>query len=465
MLTTFAVAKNIVIIGGGPGGYVAAIRAAQRGAQVVLIEKEALGGTCLNRGCVPTKALLQSADILTEIRNAATFGISVDGASLDFSAVMKRKDAVVRRLAAGVNSLMRKNKIKVIEGTGTFIDAKTVGISGGSNKINADSIIIATGSEPSTIPVKGIDEPGVITSNEALTLEQLPKSIVIIGGGVIGLEFAQIMRRLGSEVAIVEMMPQILPTEDTEIAAMLQDILEKEGIEIFTSATVTGIRSTEKEGEAVSFTTGDGERERIAEKVLLAIGRRPYTDDLGVDRLGLAVDNGRIVVNERMETNIPGIYAIGDVVGGIMLAHVAMDEGRCAVENALGADCRMDYRATPRCVYTSPEVAGVGLTETAAKEEHGSIRVGRFPFTASGRALILNETAGMVKIIADASYGKLLGVQIIGPQATELVAEAVLGIRIEATLEDIASTIHAHPTLSEAVMEAALNAGGKSIHF
>lgn len=460
-------AKNITIIGGGPGGYVAAIRAAQLGAQVTLIEKDTLGGTCLNRGCIPTKALLQSADILAEIRNAAAFGISAEKVSLDFSAVTKRKEAVVKQLVAGVTSLMRKNNINVIKGIGTLIDAKTVGILGESDKISADSIIIATGSKPSTVPIKGIDEPGVITSDEALTMEQLPKSTVVIGGGVIGLEFAQILYKMGSKVTIVEMMPQILPTEDTEIANALENILKKDGMEIFTNATVTSIRSAKPDEKVVSFTTkdGNGEQERIAEKVLLSVGRRPDTDDLGVNNLSLAVDKGRLVVNERMETNIPGVYAIGDVIGGLMLAHVAMEEGKCAVENSLGADCKMDYRAAPRCVYTSPEVAGVGLTEAEAKEEYSDIKVGRFPFKASGRALILNETAGMVKIITDAHYGQILGVHILGPQATELIAEAVLGIKMEATFDDIASTIHAHPTLSEAMMEAALNAGGKTIHF
>lgn len=460
-------AKSIVIVGGGPGGYVAAIRAAQLGAQVTLIEKDTLGGTCLNRGCIPTKALLQSADILTEIKNAATFGISAQKVFLDFSIVTKRKEEVVKRLVAGVASLMRKNKINVIKGIGSLIDAKTVGILGESNKISADSIIIATGSTPSTVPIEGVDEPGVITSDDALAMEQLPKSIVIIGGGVIGLEFAQIMHRLGSKVTIVEMMPQILPTEDTEIANTLDNIMKKDGIEIFTNATVTSIRNTEQQMKAVSFTIKDDnkEQERIGENVLLSVGRRSNTDELGVDNIGLALEKGRIVVNERMETNIPSIYAIGDVVGRLMLAHVAMEEGKCAVENSLGANCKIDYRAVPRCVYTSPEVAGVGLTEAEAKEKYGDIKVGQFPFMASGRALILNETAGMVKIIADAHYGQILGVHILGPQATELVAEAALGIKMEATFEDIFSTIHAHPTLSETMMEAALDIGGRRIHF
>jgi len=460
-------AKSIIIIGGGVGGYVAAIRAAQLGAQVTLIEKDTLGGTCLNRGCIPTKALLQSADILAKIKDAAAFGISAEKVSIDFSVITKRKEAVVKQLVAGVASLMRKNKIRVIKGIGTLIDSKTVGILGGSDKISADSIIIATGSKASTAPIKGIDEPGVITSDEALAMERPPKSIVIIGGGVIGLEFAQIMHRLGSKVTIVEMMPQILPAEDTDIASMLDGILGKDGIEIFTNATVSSIRSAEQKGSVVSFTTkdGNGEQERIAEKVLLSVGRCPNTDDLGIDKMGLAMEKGRLVVSERMETNIPGVYAVGDVVGGFMLAHVAMDEGKCAAENSMGAERKIDYRAVPRCVYTSPELAGVGLTEAEAKEEYGEIKVGRFPFIANGKALIQNETKGLVKIIADARYGQILGVQILGPQATELIAEAVLAIRMEATFEDIASTIHAHPTLSEAVMEAALDAGGKTIHF
>ena len=255
-------AKSIIIIGGGPGGYVAAIRAAQLGAQVTLIEKDSLGGTCLNRGCVPTKALLQSADILAEIRNATAFGVSVEKVSLDFSAVSKRKEAIVKQLVSGVNSLMMKNNINVIQGVGTLIDSKTVEILGENNKISADNIIIATGSKASTVPIKGIDEPGVITSNEALTLEQLPKSIVIIGGGVIGLEFAQVMHRMGSKVTIVEMMPQVLPTEDTEIANTLADILKKDGIEIFTSAAVTGVKSARPDEVVVSFTTKDGDGEQ-----------------------------------------------------------------------------------------------------------------------------------------------------------------------------------------------------------
>jgi len=456
-------ANNIIIIGGGPGGYVAAIRAAQLGTQVTLIEKDSLGGTCINRGCIPTKALLQSADLLESIKHSETFGILVDKISLDFSAVVKRKKAVVERLVDGVTYLMRKNKVNVIRGTATLIDSKTVGILESNDKIKCDNIVIATGSKPSTISIKGNDEPDVIDSDQALTMDQLPKSIVIIGGGVIGLEFAQIMHRMGSKVTIMEIMPHILPAEDTEIARLLESILKKDGIDIFTSATVTGISGVEQ-NKKVTFTDKEGDnQETTAEKVLVAVGRSPCTDDLGANKLGLAMDKGKIIANEYMETNIPGVYAIGDVVGGLMLAHKAMEEGKCAVENIMGARNKMNYNAIPRCVYTSPELAGVGLTEVSASEKYGDIKVGRCPFIANGKAIIYNKTGGMVKIIAEAKHGEILGAYIIGPQATELIAETVLEIKKKGVFEDIASTIHAHPTLSEAAMEAALDIGGRQI--
>ena len=457
---------NIVIIGGGLGGYVAAIRGAQLGAQVVLIEKDTLGGTCVNRGCIPTKALLHSADVLSLAKEAETFGIRIEKASLDFPAVMKRKEDVVKRLVSGVTSLMRKNKVKVIKGTGSMIEPRMVKILENNEEIKGDSIIIATGSKAATVSIKGINESGVITSDEALVMEQLPQSTLIIGGGVIGLELAQILSRMGAKVTVVEMMPQILPNEDTESAQILEGILKEDGIEVVTGATVTSIASTGHGKKMVSFSTKEGgEEKRIVEKVLLAVGRCPYTDDLGIEKLGIAMDNYRIIANERMETNIPGIYAVGDVVGGLMLAHLAAAEGKCAVENAMSLDSRMDYRAVPRCVYTSPEMAGVGLTEEEAKKEYQDVQVGRFPFIANGRAVTLDKAKGMVKIIADAKYGQVLGVHIVGPQATELIAEAMLGIQLEATIKDIASAIQAHPTLSEALMEAALGVEGKAIHI
>jgi len=457
--------SNITVIGGGPGGYVAAIRAAQLGAQVTLIEEDTLGGTCLNRGCIPTKVLLHSAGVFSLVKNAGTFGVSAEKVSLDFSAVVRRKETVVKQLVGGVTSLMRKNKIRVIKGTGTIIGPKAVGIVDTGEEIKSDNIIIATGARPSRVPIKGIDEPGVITSDEALSMERLPQSIVVIGGGVIGLELAQIFHKMGSKVTILEMMSQILPAEDAEIAGVLEDIMKQDGMEIFTSATVTHIESTGQGEKMVLFDTEEGSQKKVAEKVLVAVGRYPNTDNLGLEKLDIALDRGRIVVNERMETKIPGVYAIGDVVGGYMLAHVAMDEGKCAVENALGQAAKVDYRAVPRCVYTSPEIAGLGLTEAEARREYENVRVGRFPFIANGRALTLNRTKGMVKIIADTRYGQILGAHILGYAATELIAEVALTMQLEATFGDLASVIHAHPTLSEAVMEAALGVEGRSIHF
>lgn len=458
--------NNITIIGGGPGGYIAAIRAAQLGAQVTLIEKDSLGGTCLNRGCIPTKVLLQSADTLAEIRNASTFGISVDGVSVDFSAVMKRKNAVIRQLQNGVASLMKKNKIRVVEGVGTLIDSRVVGQVGKPELIRADSIIIATGAKAAALPIAGINEPGVMTSDEALSMDHLPKSVIVIGGGVIGVELAQVMQRLGAKVTVLEAMPQILPNEDKETASMLEGLLKGEGIDIFTGVSVIAIRNA-KDGKQVSYKAKSGTEERqcTAERVLVCVGRRPNTDSLGADRLGLAQDGRRLVVNERMETNVPGVYAVGDVTGKLMLAHVAMAEGVCAAENATGNANTMNYKAVPRGVYTSPEVASVGLNEQQARKDNGDIKVGRFPFVASGKASVLNQASGMVKIVADAAYGQILGVTIVGPHATELIAEAVLAIRMEATVDDLVSTIHAHPTLSEAMMEAALNLQGRAIHL
>jgi dihydrolipoamide dehydrogenase len=459
--------KNcVVVIGGGPGGYVAALRAAQLGAQVTLIEKDKLGGTCLNRGCVPTKSLLQSASMLWQIKNADAFGISVRPPSLDFAAVCRRKQKVVEQLVDGVESLMRNNNVTVINGIATIAGPGKVRVVGEEEKtIEADKIIIATGSESASVPIEGIDEEGVIDSDEALTMEYLPKSMIIIGGGVIGLEFAQIFHRMDVKVAIIEMMPQILPTEDADIAQMLQEILKEEGIDIYTNAKVMSIGTNEQGNKIVSFSAKKGEKKLVVDKVLIAVGRIPYTKGLGLEKLGVALDRGRIVVNSRMETNIKDIYAIGDVVGGSMLAHMAMAEGICAAHNAVGMGGEMDYRAVPRCVYTSPEIAAVGLTEKEAEEKYDNVRVGRFPFRANAKALVLNEMDGMVKFIADAQYGQVLGVGIIGPHATEMIAETVLGIQLEATINDFASAIHAHPTLSEAVMEAALGIEGKSIHL
>jgi dihydrolipoamide dehydrogenase len=453
-------AKRIIIVGGGVGGYTAAIRAAQLGAHVVLIEKDSLGGTCLNRGCIPTKALMQSAAVHSLAKKAAAFGVRIDQVSLDFHLAMSWKDATVERMVGGVGSLMRKNKIEVIKGTGTLVDSRTVRIVETEQCIEGDNVIIATGSKPSRPRIEGADEPGVMTSDDALAMGQLPQSLLIIGGGVVGLELAQIFHEMGAKVTVLEMMPHILPTEDAEIAGALQRILEEQGIEVFTGVTVDGIAGTEQ--MKVSFAGANGREERTAEKVLLTVGRTPNTDDLGIEKLELEVENSRIVVNEHMETSIPGLYAIGDVVGRMMLAHVASDEAKCAVENLMGSECGVNYQAIPRCVYTLPEVAAVGLTEAEAREEHSDVKIGKFPFSANGRALTLHETGGLVKFVVGAEFGEILGVHILGPEASELIAEAVFAMQAEATYQDIASCVHAHPTLSEAIMEAALAVEGRS---
>lgn len=456
--------KRILIVGGGPGGYVSAIRATQLGAQVTLIEKDSLGGTCLNKGCIPTKALLETADIYKKIKEADTFGIRAEKVSLDYLAASRRKDTIVKQVVSGVNYLMKKNDIKVIKGTATLIDNNTVQMQEDSSKINADNIIIATGSKPSTVPIDGVDSPGVINSDQALIMDTLPKSIIVVGGGVIGLEFAQIFHRMGSIVTVVEMMPQLLPYEDTEVADILEETLNKEGIDTFTSASVSSINHNQ-DGEVVVFDTKDGRQERLTEKVLLAVGRRPNADDLGVEKLGLAMDKDKIITDNKMQTNIPGIYAIGDVIGGLMLAHVAMEEGKCAVENIMGQKREMRYQEVPRCVYTSPSLGSVGLTENQAKEKYENVKVGKFPFRANSKAMIMNETSGIVKFIVDASCGEILGAQVLGPHATEVIAEIVIAMKLEATVGDIASTIHAHPTISEAVSEAALDVNGCCIHM
>jgi dihydrolipoamide dehydrogenase len=452
--------SNVVVIGGGPGGYPAAIRAAQMGAQVTLIENKDLGGTCLNRGCIPTKALLHSANLFHQTMKASLSGIITAKVKLSFPKVMEHKDGIIKNLVGGLGSIIKSNDITVVKGTGTFMDSKTIRIVETNQVIKADRIIIATGSVPLKLPIKGVDLPGVITSDEALFLQRLPKSILIIGGGVIGIEFAQIFGRMGAKVTVVEMLPQIIPHEDSEVVAKLQAMLVKEGIEVYTNTTVKEIKARGNK-KVVSFS----EKEKVVDMVLLALGRVPFTEGLGARTIGLEMREGAIAVNEYLETNVPGIYAVGDVIGNYMLAHVATSEGEHAAQNALGKIQRMDYKAVPRALYTSPELGSVGLTEEEAKEKYGEIKAGRFPLVASGKALIEGEKGGMVKVIVEPKYRKVVGVHILSPHATELIAEAVLGIKMEASVDEFAQTIHAHPTLSESIREAALDVDGGAIHI
>ncbi|MBE3036635.1 MAG: dihydrolipoyl dehydrogenase [Candidatus Atribacteria bacterium] len=458
---------DVAIIGGGPGGYVAAIKAAHLGLKVVLVEKDKLGGVCLNWGCIPTKALVSTAELLNHLQRAGEFGIQVKDYSFDFPAIMKRKDMITQRLSSGVGQLMKANQVRVIRGEGQIIEPGTVeiiGTAGEKEIIKTKNIIIATGSKVMRLPIPGIDNEGVITSDEALSLSELPSRMLIIGGGVVGVEFAGIFKALGVEVTVVEMLPRILLPIDEEIARRLTQLLKRKGIEILTDSKVKEIKKSHQNLEVLISTT-DGEKKIETEKVLLAAGRVPELGNIDVQRLGIELDKGAIKVDEKMRTNIPGIYAVGDVVGKIMLAHVASREGIVAVENISGKEVLMDYKVVPNCVFSMPEVASVGLTEEEARKENNNIKVSKFPFTANGKALAMGEAEGLVKIIADADTSELLGFHILGAHASDLIAEGTLALSMEATAFEIVNTIHAHPTLAEAIAEAAEGIIGKPIHL
>ena len=455
---------DVAIIGAGPAGYVAAIRTAQLGATVSLIEKDEIGGVCLNKGCIPTKALLESVNLLSKIGKAEKHGISVGKVSTDFSSMMQRKNEIVRRVVSGTRRLIESYGVEIVGGTATITGSReiTVTTSSSVKKIEAKNIIIATGSEPASLQVLEIEKAKTITSDDALALEDVPGSLLIIGGGTIGVEFACIFNRLGASVTLVELMPQILPGEDEEIASFMQDFLKEDGVNVLTNTRVTKIEE-KKDGTTVVAATGNGEKTVTAEKVLVAVGRVPKTDGLGLDDVR-ADERRRIIVDGQMRTSVPNIYAIGDAVGKYMLAHVASAEAVVAAENIMGTAVEVDYRAVPRCVYALPEVASVGLTEKQAIASGRKINVGRFSFLSNSRALTLSEDRGGIKVVADADSGEILGIHMIGPKVSEMIHEAVLAIKLEATIHDIADMIHAHPTLSEAFKEAAMDATGRSIH-
>ncbi len=458
---------DLVVLGGGPGGYVAAIRASQLGLRVALIEKEGLGGTCTHKGCIPTKALLRSAEIYRLARAGEEFGIRADNIRFDLRAAMARKDRIVSRLAKGIESLLALNGIELFRGEGRLRPGGVVEVKGegAPSEVRFEKLIIATGSSPLWLPIPGAQSSGVITSDEALKLEEVPNSLVIIGGGAVGLEFAALFGDIGSSVTVLEMMPQVLPGEDQEAAEALAKALRRRGIAIETGSKVSSIENGSGGLKLVRASGNGGQRAFEGQLVLMAAGRAPNTKGLGLEGAGVAMDgSGRIIVNDRMETNVPGVFAVGDAVGKQMLAHSAMAEGIIAAENAAGLDSRMDYATIPRCVYGEPEVASVGLSEAEARETHGNVIVGRFPMLANGRALTLGEREGFVKLVADAEYKALLGAQIVGPNASELIHELAVAMRSECTLECLAEAIHAHPTLAEAIREAALDGLGKPLH-
>lgn len=456
---------KIIIIGGGPSGYVAAIRAAQLGGDVTLIEEDKIGGTCLNRGCIPTKAILASVETLALLERADQLGIEVEKVVPNFSRIMERKNRIVSQLRGGVDYLLKANKVKVIKGKANFLNSHNIYIEteAGKKELEGEKIIIASGSKPILLPFLDSNHPAVLTSEQALELKQVPKSLLIIGAGVIGCEFASIFNPLGAKITMVEMMEQILPTEDKRVAQTIERIFKKRGIDIFTETKLEEITEYREDGITARLDRG----EKIeAEKILICVGRSPRIDNMGLENLSLKTDQkGTIVVNKKMETTQEGIYAIGDVVGGYLLAHVASEEGIVAAENATKLTSEIDYTSVPNCIFTSPEIGTVGLTPDEAEEEGIEIRIARFPFTACGKAHAIGETDGFVQLIVRENDDRILGGQIVGTHAADLVHEIALAIRWGLTAEQLSSTIHAHPTLSEAIMEAAKKAEGKPIHL
>jgi dihydrolipoyl dehydrogenase len=458
---------DVVVVGSGPGGYVGAIRAAQLGLRTAVVEEDRPGGICLNWGCIPTKALLRNAEVLRLFQRAAEFGVSVDNLRADYRVAYQRSRQVADRMAKGVEFLFRKNKIALVAGRGELAGPTTVQVhaEGAARTLEARAVVLATGAEPRSLPGVPVDGTRIITSDEALRLERLPASVVVIGAGAVGVEFADVFAAYGVQVTLIEALPRLLPLEDEEVSRLLARSFTKRKIEIRTGVTVRAV-TPGRDGVDVEI-EHEGKGERLgAECVLMAIGRGARTRATGLDGLGAVLERGYVKVTPQMETSVPGLYAIGDVAGPPLLAHKASAEGIVAVEAIAGASpAGIDTRAIPSCTYCHPQVASLGLTEAQAREGGQAVRVGKYAFQANGKAQALAEPEGFVKIVAGAETGEILGVHIVGAEATELIAEFGLGKTLEATVEEVAHTIHAHPTLSEALMEAALDAMGQAIHL
>lgn len=458
---------DLVVIGGGPAGYVGAIRAAQLGLTTALVEREKVGGTCLHVGCIPTKVLLHTAELLEEMRGAAEMGVVADGVRLDYAAVRARRDRVVTTNYRGVEYLMRKHRIAVFHGEGRLQSPTQVRVAaadGSETQLVARTILLATGSRAQSLPGLHIDNDRILDSTGALDLPAVPRTIAILGAGAVGAEFASIFAAFGAQVTLIELMASICPLEDAEVTAVLAKALERRGVKVRTATAVTGAQAA-GDGVRVILRAGDAQETLEAEYVLVALGRAPVTEGLGLDRVGLEAGKGGIEVNARMQTSVPSIYAAGDVTGGLLLAHVASAEAVAAVEAIAGQTSQApDPLLMPRATYSIPQIASVGLTEAQARDRGHDVAVGRFPFTANARAAILNQREGLVKIVADQALGEILGVHMVGPQVTELLPEGVLGRSLEATVAEIGQAVHAHPTLSEAVREAALGALGRALH-
>ena len=460
---------DVAVLGGGPGGYVAAIKAAQAGLSVALVEKSWLGGCCLNVGCIPTKSLLASAEAVRSAKNARDFGVTVEGVSFDFAKIMSRKERVVKQLRSGVEYLMKKNAITVYQGAGQLLSSSVIGVADAEgHQLSATSIILASGSVPSRPPIPGADGVNVVTSDELLFCAEVPKRLLVIGGGAIGLEFAYFFNTLGSKVTVLEGLTQILPQEDAEIAQELTKSLKRQGIAIHANALVEKIADAEG-GKLVSYQLSDqpdkGLQQAEADLVLLATGRWPFSEGCGYQEQGIKIERRAVQVDDYLHTGVANIYAIGDLVGGALLAHKASAEAAVAVENILGNHRVMEYHAMPTALYSSPEVAGVGLNEQSAIAKGIEVTIGTFPFRPLGKAVAINEREGMVKMVARKSDGLLIGCQAIGPHVTDLIAEAVVAVQRKMTLEEFATVIHPHPTLSEAFHEAAEAALGHAVHM
>jgi dihydrolipoamide dehydrogenase len=459
---------DVIVLGSGPGGYVAAIRASQLGLKVAIIEKEALGGICLNWGCIPTKALLKSANVFEYINHAADYGLTVGSAKADFNAVVKRSRGVAEKMSGGVQFLMKKNKIEVIMGAGKIKPGKKVAVTDKDGKVteySANHIIIATGARSRQLPNLPQDGKKIFGYREAMSLPSQPKSMVVVGSGAIGVEFAYFYNAMGTQVTIVEFQPNIVPVEDVEVSKQLEKSFKKQGINILTEASVESVDTSGKLCR-IKVKTAKGEEVIEAEVVLSAVGIETNIQGIGLEDVGIVTDKGKILVDEYYRTNIPGYYAIGDITPGAALAHVASAEGITCVEKIAGHHPEpIDYNNIPGCTYCSPEVASVGMTEKQAKDAGVEIKVGKFPFSASGKASASGANDGFVKLIFDAKYGELLGAHLIGANVTEMIAEIVAIRKLETTGHELIKTVHPHPTMSEAVMEAAAAAYGEVIHL
>jgi len=459
---------DVVIIGGGTGGYVAAIRASQLGLSAAVVEKGKLGGTCLHSGCIPTKALLRSAEVYATAKKADVFGVIAPEVGLDFSKVQARKEEITERLFKGVQHLMKKGKIDVYEGKGRILESRNISISLNNGEeviLNSKNIVIATGSRPRMLPGLEADGKFVMTSDEALQMEELPKSIIIVGGGVIGIEWASMLVDFGVEVTVIEYAERIIPTEDKDISKEVQRLMKKKGVKIVTNAKV--LPETLEKGDSISIKAEhNGEDKQFtADKLLVSVGRSPNIEGISLENTTIDVNRGFIVTNENYQTSESNIYAIGDVIGGLQLAHVASHEGLIAIEHIAGEKpAPLEPKLVSKCIYSSPEVASVGLTEDEAKGQGMKVQTGKFSFRAIGKALVFGESDGFVKLVVEEETNKLLGAHMVGPHVTDMITEAGLAMVLNATAMDIATTIHPHPTIAEAIGEAALAVDGKAIH-